>query len=712
MYRFTLFLLLLPIALFSIELSDEVEVYAMNVDSNTTHINAKNSVLVLYQNHEMSASRATYNKESGELELFGNIQASQGEDFVGLGEYVRINISKKSRTFKPFYMLDKPSQLWVTSKLAKGEDRDFEISSGVMSSCDPTDPLWLMKFSSSEYNQDDKWLNIYNVRLYFYDIPIFYTPYFGFSLDTTRRSGLLYPAVGISANEGFFYEQPIYIAPHDNWDLELRPQIRTERGYGVYGTFRFIDSPVSKGEIDFGLFKEYDHYAKKYNLANTTHQGITVKYQNSDFIKQWFNIDLDGQSGLGVDLNLMNDVDYINLSQNDSLNTVTASQTLSRINMFYSTDKNYIGTYFKYYTDLEYKSNSNTIQNLPVIQYHHYLDTLLDEHLLYDVDIQFNNLDRADGIKAQQSQITVPLTIQTSFFDDFLNLSYTANLFARHIGFNGTPNEYQSDTNFNAGNFARNYNVFNANSQLSRGYENFNHILMFDVKYINGGGSYRSGYYKNNLEYCNENPNADNGCEYYGLSDIENQTKLEIAQYFYNKQGRQLLYQRLSQNFSYSKLSNRLQELENEIELMVTESISIYNDIYYNHQRNLITKSISTVNYTTTVFNFGLSHYFENYLESKSDAIGSTLSYQYDKNYKINATLDYDIHESVKKRFSLGFIYSKRCWDFGIEYVENNRPILTNNLTNSVYDKYIYFKIVLKPLGGFDNLSYQISESK
>jgi LPS-assembly protein len=690
-------------------IADEVEVYSLSMDTNSTHIQANDSVLVIYNEHHMSASSAIYDKNSGNLELFGDIYASQGDDFVALGEYARINISKKERSFKPFYMLDKPTRLWVSSKLADGKDRDFSLTSGVMSSCEPNNPLWHMKFSSSDYNQDDKWLNIYNVRLYFYDIPIFYTPYFGFSLDTTRRTGLLYPSFGASANEGFFYQQPIYIAQEDNWDLEFRPQIRTKRGYGLYTTLRFVESEYAQGEVTAGFFQEKESYKDQYDLANSTHQGITLDYKNANFLKDWFGIDLDAQSGFGADLNLMNDVDYINLSKNDALNTITASQTLSRINMFYSSDDNYLGTYFKYYTDLSEKSNSNTIQNLPTIQYHHYLDTFLDSYVLYSIDTQFNNFERESGIKAQQSEVSVPITLQDTFLNDYLNLSYTANLYAKHIGFHGNASDAQKNTKFQAGNFARNYNTFNANVKMSRGFEEFSHTLMFDTTYINGGGDYKSGYFDENDEYCKDNIASDNGCEYYGIYDIEEVSKFEMSQYFYDNKGSQLLYHKLSQSISYKSDSfSRFRELENEIELMVSESVSIYNDIFYNHQENIINKSISTLNVNMENIEFDLRHYFERGTTTRSDFIGSSLRYIQNSHYSYNAQLDYDMHTKQKKRLALGFTYTKRCWEFGLEYVENNRPILTNNQVQSLYDKYVYFKIVLKPLGGVDNLSYEI----
>ncbi|XPV53920.1 MAG: hypothetical protein ACNI3H_02465 [Halarcobacter ebronensis] len=41
------------------------------------------------------------------------------------------------------------------------------------------------------------------------------------------------------------YKQPIYFAPAPNYDIELVPQIRTNRGYGSYTYFRYADSQDS-----------------------------------------------------------------------------------------------------------------------------------------------------------------------------------------------------------------------------------------------------------------------------------------------------------------------------------------------------------------------------------------------------------------------------------------------------------------------------------
>nr|MDA3909179.1 LPS-assembly protein LptD [Sulfurimonas sp.] len=204
--------------------SDKVEIYATSMESKDNMVKASGEVTVVYKGYYLSAQSATYDKNSGELELFGNIRASQGKNHKLLGDYAKLNIAKKERTFKPFFMLEKESKVWISADEGCAVNKDFDINSGVMSGCNPNDPLWKIHFSSSIYNSDNKWLNIYNARIFIYDIPVFYTPYFGYSLDTTRRTGLLTPAFGTSAVEGIYYEQPIYIAEQNWWDLELKPQ--------------------------------------------------------------------------------------------------------------------------------------------------------------------------------------------------------------------------------------------------------------------------------------------------------------------------------------------------------------------------------------------------------------------------------------------------------------------------------------------------------
>ena len=688
--------------------NDKVEIYATSIESQDNIVKANGEVTVIYKDYVLTSKAAVYDKNSAELELFGNIRATQGSNYKLLGERAKLNIANKERSFQPFYMLENNSKVWISGDEGKAKDKDMEISSGVLSGCNSTDPLWTMEFSSSTYNADDKWLNVYNARIYIYDIPVFYTPYFGYSLDTTRRTGLLTPTLGISDKEGFYYEQPIFIAEQNWWDLELKPQVRTNRGYGNYSTFRFVDSKVSQGELNGGYFKENELYYLEENLVHDSHYGFNFKYNNGDFLNQWLGTSFKGQSGLYADINSMNDVDYINLSTNDTTKNATSSQVLSRANMFYNTDKNYLGAYFKYYKDLTVANNEDTLQKLPTFQYHHYLETLFDGHILYNFNLQSNNIQREINKKVVQTNLDVPLTLQTSLFDEYLNLSYTAQIYGQHSSFSGDENI--STGLYNDGIYVRNYNIFTASTQVTRAYEELTHVMGFGSTFIMNGSEARTGFYDDTVEFCSKLQNkSTRQCEFYNLSTIQDELQLDFTQYFFDSSGKQKIYHRLAQTISYeNNENNNLGDLENELDYQITDSINFYNNIFYNYDEDSFSRVFNKISYNNSGFNLVLSHLYKDTfidyniagesIDPYTSYITSSASYTYNSHYSYHARLDYDMQTALKKSSEIGFMYRKRCWDFGLRYVENNRPILTTTESSSVYDRYLYFTIVLKPL--------------
>jgi len=707
----------LGLALSWLHAADNIEFYATVVESNATHIYASGNVLVLYQDYYLSATEATYERNTSNLELYGNIVAMQGSDYFSMGDYARLNTQKKERYFSPFFMLEKRSRVWLSSLEASSEDDDFQIQSGMVSGCDPNDPLWQIFFSSMDYNSETKWTNIYNARLHLYDIPVFYFPYFGYSLDTKRRSGLMIPSFGISSTEGFYYQQPVYIAVDDNWDVELRPQIRTRRGAGMYGTLRFVDSNVSKGSLTSGYFDEKTSYIDEYNLAHKNHYGFDLNYENYAVLQRWLGLELSGQSGLYADVSWMNDIDYINLSNNDETQNATANQILSRVNLFYNEEKNYYGASLRYYLDLNKQSNADTLQTLPNLQYHRYLESFFDDHLYYNANVEVKNLYRPEGKRAVQGEVDIPLTLQNMIFDDYLNVSYTAQLYGQYSTFSGEapPSNIISKNIYNTGTFGRLYHRLNAGTDLTKGYEDFGHTIALDAEYVIAGVDQRSGYYEDKKDIC-ARPGAEDNyeCDFYNIEDVEEILKVKFTQFLFDGSGSQKIYHRLTQNISFDSNRDKLSELENELEYQISDAISFYTDTFYNYQQKRITKTINAIRYDDESVNAGISDLYEN--KEVEDGIEYAnymtmdASYRYNKHYRYFGKYAYDIEHDIKKYAEIGFIYSKRCWDFGLRYVENNRPILTQNDASSVFDKYIYFTIMLKPIGGTD-VNYKLSDT-
>ncbi|HEX5623292.1 MAG TPA: LPS assembly protein LptD [Sulfuricurvum sp.] len=696
---------------------DRVELFGLNADSNGSLVHAYGNPVIIYQDKILTADHLIYDRNTSIVEAEGNVTVFQQGQYQAISDYTKLNIETDTRHSHPFYMINHQDGLWMSTAQSDSCESQIDLASGMVSGCNSTDPLWKIHFSSADYNTDKMWMNIYNARLYVQDVPLFYLPYFGYPTDKTRRTGLLIPTFGISGDEGFYYQQPIYFAPHNWWDLELRPQIRTSRGSGLYADFRFVDTPSSSGSIRAGYFKEQEAYALENDLAHLKHYGYDVKYQHSAFLKEWFDLNLDGESGLFVNGSWMNDVDYLNLQQSDETLNTTANQVLSRINMYYSNEDDYVGMYLKHYQYLNLEDNGKTIQILPTLHYHHYLENFLDDHLLVNADAMATHFYRPDGKRAVEGNVNVPVTLQTGLLDNTIDASYTANMSGRVIGFYGNPQTGDSgDSNdaYESGQYAQVDHTFKLSSTLVKPYGSMTHVLAPEVAYTFAGSRYYEGYYdRYHNEECIPGTVGMPWCDYNTLQDPSDTLALGVNNYLF-EQGKQILVDRLSQSFRYDDTGNYYGELMNELEWQVSEAISYYNQTAYNHDRNRLTKEVNTVRYNDTVISGALSHYYTDELRNGVTRYSSywtaDASYQYNRHYRVFGLVAYDYREDLFKRSEIGFLYSQRCLDIGLRFVQNVRPILTNaNASDSANDSYIFLTLILKPIGGSE-FNYKLTD--
>ena len=165
----------------------------------------------------------------------------------------------------------------------------------------------------------------------------------------------------------------------------------------------------------------------------------------------------------------------------------------------------------------------------------------------------------------------------------------------------------------------------------------------------------------------------------------------------------------MAQRISYDgDNANRYGELENELDVKLWRVISYYNNMFYNHDKHSFSKILNKITYHDYGLRVSISHlYRDTFIDPVSETspsrytryLTSSADYEYNRHYSFNASYNYDLENKVKKSASIGFMYKKRCWDFGIKYAENRRPILTQGGEASyIYDRFVYFTIVLKPL--------------
>ncbi len=89
----------------------------------------------------------------------------------------------------------------------------------------------------------------HGVLMRFKDVPVFYTPYISFPLGDERKSGVLFPSIGHSGNNGYELQVPYYFNLAPNYDLTLTPGVLSARGAQLAENFRFLTSS-SHGQVD------------------------------------------------------------------------------------------------------------------------------------------------------------------------------------------------------------------------------------------------------------------------------------------------------------------------------------------------------------------------------------------------------------------------------------------------------------------------------
>ena len=657
-----------------------VRIYTLELQADEKKIQAQPRVVVEYEDYYIECDRAVYDKSSKIVRLYGDIFILSEKGFGTYGDFALFDLQSKKVISKPFFLEDSASLLWVAGSTLDAKEQKIQLQNSYISSCDINRSDWRIFFERGEFDRKNNWVNLYNIKFYAKEYPILYLPYLGFSTLKKRHTGLLRPKLGISSREGFIYIQPIYFAPENWWDLELDPQIRTDRGQGLYGTFRFVDSPYSFGKITAGYFDEFPGSVEKFELKNDLHYGADIFYKRYRLFTDYD--DNSSHDGVFVDGKIYNDVDYYNLQKTELIEGINSIVT-SRFNYYYDKNDNYFGIYAKYFKDNRKADNSDTLQLLPTLQYHKYYETIFVPELYYNVDFTVSHYYREVGLNALEYRLDLPIKFNYTFFDDLLGFTISENLFAEYADYNFVDKHLNKK--WQNSYIYRNTHEISFYSDLIKPYESFTHTLHLDATF-------------NIPSY--EKKRGDQA-PFINIEDQSKRVDLSLKHYFYDSAGKELWYHRLMQPIEYEE-DERLGDLENEVGVWFGEELLLNNYLFYSHRRDTLVSSVTTLSYTDEKNDLFLSHFYKNRVEGERDSNFVRFQMQRDlsKKYKLFATIDFDIKDENALNWSVGWRMKKSCWSYEIRFQKEVVPLLTQQGSDSYENRTVYFRIELFPLGG------------
>lgn len=680
-------LLLLALVSLHAQENEKYQINAKNLVTKNNIVTATGDVVIFSKSYFMTARKAVYDKDNNTFEFFDDVVILKNNILQAQSNYAFVNMDNETMIQNPTFLLDKPSNLWINSKSSERKANIVDLETSILSSCDCENPFWSMKFSSGDYDIDDQWVNTFNTRLYIKDVPLFYTPYFGFSTNTTRRTGLLYPSIGYSGTEGFRYSQPVYFAPADNYDIELVPQIRANRGEGIHGYYRYADSPYSMLRVESGIFTEHSEYYKAEELKNKKHFGWALDYERTNVISE---IE-EHQDGLYLNTNWLNDVDYSAIkSSRFGINDTRRVE--SKMNYFYKTPEYYGGSYLRYYLDTSLDSNDTVIQQLPQVQLHQFSKPIFFDKLLYSTDLRYTNYSRQVGLNVQQYDLNVPIYYGFSLFDDYLRVTLKEEILASRLEYSQGVSEY------NNGTFMQNRHIIEVGTDLLRPYDDYLHTVNFSTELaLPNTVSTKGDLYKltnNNTEL-----------EPFPITEDQKTLTFGLNHSLYDRDNlKQIVNHKLKQAILYDDYDNSsLGDLENEVTFNYILG-TIYNRLKYSHQDNTLIESSSGYSLTYNWFTFRANHYMSkdtpNSGKEELESYMLATSARFARDYWVTYQVNYNLIDDIKSREAIVWTTNDKCWRLNVS-LEKEYASTSTIYGNRLKDQdVVYVELILKPIGG------------
>ncbi|MBT0884158.1 LPS assembly protein LptD [Campylobacter sp. 2018MI10] len=649
--------------------SNQIEIQSDEFIKKDNYIISNKDILLFKENYFARANSGKYNQDTKELELFGDVFLINNNQTT-ISNYAKINLGNSCANFDNFFISDSFIEVWLKSKNSSYINGDFIVKNASVSSCDVANPEWSIDFKEGIYNTKTQDLVLKGMVLRFKNIPIFYMPYFAINTDDSRKTGFLVPKLSIKSKEAIHYEQPFFWAINHRMDLELRPQIRTNRGYGIYSNFRFVDSPYSKGNIGVGYFKEFNSYLNKEELKFGEHYGFNMHYERDKI----FNTNNKNQEGLYLDFLRISDIDYLNLSS--FLDNNDEAIITSKFNYFYTDNKDYFGLYAKYYQDTSSINQDYTLQEIPNLHYHRFYDTLFDNHINYKADFSYSNFYRREGSTLNRFHFYVPIEFNKSLFDDYINFVLNEEF---ELGLNFYNNySRRDDYNFNSTHSAFIY------TNLFRKYDYILHNINFGF-----GASLRTGSKEIENEFFI--PNTYDDLTF----------NIELSQIIFSDNDKKLKH-----SLTLRTEDSKFNILSNQLKYYFNNNFNINNTTEYSFKNSNIDRFFIEGVYTTQPFKISSGFYYnkidELLMKNKpyDRFLTSKFQYEFMPYNIIYSQAWFNLNSKKFENYSIGFTHKKRCINYSLEFKESTTAKLTQMGVKSVRDRGVYLKFNLYPIGG------------
>ena len=191
------------------------------------------------------ADRLLYSLENNEVTADGAVRVEQDNNVIR-SPHLKLNLdSNIGDMTQPEFQFGDTHARGKADNLHLEGKQNYILRDVTYTTCPADQDDWLLKVRELEIDRNSQLGTAHNAWVEFMGVPILYTPWMDFGLNSQRKSGFLGPVFGSTVSGGSDLTLPYYwdIAP--NLDATLAPRIITKRGLMLNNEMRYLEPAYS-----------------------------------------------------------------------------------------------------------------------------------------------------------------------------------------------------------------------------------------------------------------------------------------------------------------------------------------------------------------------------------------------------------------------------------------------------------------------------------
>jgi LPS-assembly protein len=380
----------------------EIEADELTYDRNQQLYDAHGNVEITRGTLSVRADHAQLNMATREMMAWGKVVLREGEDVIEC-ERLEVNLNTQAGKIYQARLFLKDQNFHITAgELEKLGENRYRIRNGSFTTCDSERPPW--KFTAKEL---DVKLDASGVAkgaiFYVEDIPILYLPWGAFPVVRERQTGFLLPRVGYSNKYGPELKNAFFWAITKNMDTTFYFDWLKERGFKEGLEYRYAFTRETKGQAEVYFTDDHVYGGNRYAFFLQHQQRLPY----DSYLKWDINHVSDNQYIRDYDEDLPREAKIDSRSMRLLRSVLFGGKNWDRYSLLINT---------AVYDDLSKKSNDETIQKLPQIDFFAYPQSIWKTPLFYDFTSTYDNFWREKGVNTHR-------------WDFFPNISYPMRVF-------------------------------------------------------------------------------------------------------------------------------------------------------------------------------------------------------------------------------------------------------------------------------------------